>query len=114
MSDSSCFETRFSEVIAHLKSNNLPAKVDILVNNAGINMGGFWGNVDGDIIDKVLATNVKGVFFLSQLVAKHMRDNQIQGNILNLASSSSLRPAAWPYSISKWGIRGLHLAWLKL
>lgn len=76
-------------------------------------MGGFFGNVDSATIDKVLDTNIKGVFLLSQIVAKHMRDNGIKGNILNIASSSSLRPAAWPYSISKWGIRGMTLGMAK-
>lgn len=36
-----------------------------------------------------------------------MISNQIKGNILNIASSSSLRPANSAYTISKWGIRGL-------
>lgn len=52
-------------------------------------------------------TNLKGVFFLSQIVGHYFRDNQIKGNILNIASSSSLRPAASAYTLSKWGIRGL-------
>ena len=32
--------------------------------------------------------------------------NKIKGHILNLSSSSALRPASTPYNISKWGIRG--------
>ena len=35
-----------------------------------------------------------------------MIDNHIEGNVLNIASSSSLRPADSPYGISKWGVRG--------
>ena len=35
-----------------------------------------------------------------------MVKNKIKGNILNIASSSSLRPAISAYIISKWGIKG--------
>lgn len=38
-----------------------------------------------------------------------MKDNKIPGNILMVASSSSLRPAASAYTLSKWGLRGLTL-----
>lgn len=54
-----------------------------------------------------MATNLKSVFFLSKWVACHMIRNKIRGNILNIASSSSLRPANSAYMISKWGVRGL-------
>lgn len=37
----------------------------------------------------------------------------IKANILNIASSSSLRPAISPYTLSKWGIRGLTLGLAK-
>ena len=39
--------------------------------------------------------------------------NNIRGNILNIASASSLRPADSPYIVSKWGIRGLTLGLAK-
>jgi NAD(P)-dependent dehydrogenase (short-subunit alcohol dehydrogenase family) len=41
------------------------------------------------------------------MFGKYMVKNGIKGNILNIASSSSLRPAVSAYTISKWGIRGL-------
>ena len=37
----------------------------------------------------------------------------IKGNILNVASASSLRPANSAYTLSKWGIRGLTLGLAK-
>lgn len=43
-----------------------------------------------------------------------MKENQIKGNILNIASSSSLRPAVSAYTLSKWGIRGLTLGLAKV
>lgn len=80
--------------------------IDILVNNAGV-LGATLPNATEQDYDKVLDTNLKGVFFLSQMFGKYMVDNGIKGNILNIASSSSLRPAISAYTISKWGIRGL-------
>lgn len=88
-------------------------KIDILVNNAGVQSGVFGTTTEAQY-DLVLDTNLKGVYFLSQLFAQYMRNNQIHGNILNIASSSSLRPANSPYIISKWGIKGLTLGLAKM
>lgn len=82
--------------------------IDILVNNAGI-LGGHIATTTVEEYDSVMDTNLRGVFFLSQLFGRYMKENKIQGNILNIASSSSLRPAVSAYTLSKWGIRGLTL-----
>ena len=39
-------------------------------------------------------------------MAKYMVRNKIKGHILNISSSSALRPAWSPYNISKWGVDG--------
>ena len=44
---------------------------------------------------------------MAQLIAEYMKENSIKGNILNIGSSSSLRPATSAYTITKWGIRGM-------
>lgn len=80
--------------------------LDILVNNAGINGGNFI-NGSPEEFDNVINTNLKGVFFLSKVISDFMIKNKIEGNILNVASSSSLRPAISAYGLSKWGIVGL-------
>lgn len=80
-------------------------RIDILVNNAGVS-GATIANATPEEFDKVIDTNLKGVFFLSQLVGKYMIKNDVHGNILNISSASSIRPAACAYTISKWGIRG--------
>lgn len=87
---------------------NCFGRIDILVNNAGVS-GAYISNATPDEFDKVLDTNLKGVFFLSQAVGKYMKENSISGNILNISSASSIRPAACAYTISKWGIRGFTL-----
>lgn len=53
------------------------------------------------------------MYFISQEVAKYMVENKIEGNILNITSSSSLRPGISPYIISKWGERSLTLGMAK-
>ena len=92
---------------------SLFGRIDILVNNAGV-LGGYISNSTESEYDAVLDTNLKGVFFLSKEIGHYFKDNNIKGNILNIASSSSLRPAASAYTISKWGIRGLTLGLAKV
>ena len=80
--------------------------IDILVNNAGI-MGSFGiSGICEKEFDDVVSTNIKGPFFLSSTIGQYMKNYHIKGNILNIASSSSLRPANSVYGISKWGLRG--------
>lgn len=86
--------------------------IDILVNNAGI-LGGGIRLSSPEEFDNVLSTNLRGAFYLSKEVAKHMIQNKVRGNILNITSSSALRPANSAYSLSKWGMRGLTLGLAK-
>ena len=80
--------------------------IDILVNNAGV-QGAQFGSATEEQFDTVMNTNVKGAFFLSQAVARRMIDSGVEGNILNICSSSSLRPAANGYTISKVAMKEL-------
>lgn len=105
------FEKKFQEVQDTIKKVGFP-QIDILVNNAGVN-GKCMPNVDELEYDKIVDTNLKGVFFLSQIFGHYLVTNKIHGNILNIASASSLRPANSPYTVSKWGIRGLTLGLAK-
>ena len=84
-------------------------RIDILVNSAGVVVKhDFWG-VDEKEYDGIMDTNAKGTFFMSQAVGKAMIEKQIKGHILNVTSSSALRPAWTPYQMSKWAVRGLTL-----
>lgn len=91
----------------------LPSQLDILVNNAGIGLGSFGSTSESDY-DAVLDTNLKGAYFLFQEFAKRAKQNRSRGNILNVCSSSSLRPANSPYVLSKWGLRALTLGLAKM
>lgn len=84
-------------------------KIDILVNSAGVVVKhDFWG-IDEKEYDGIMDTNAKGTFFMSQAVGKAMIEKQVKGHILNVTSSSALRPAWTPYQMSKWAVRGLTL-----
>jgi len=84
-------------------------KVDTLVNNAGISCYTSFLNMTEEDFDKTMNINLKGMVFLSQEFANYMIKNNIKGNILNIGSSSGLRPANTPYTIAKWGVRGFTL-----
>lgn len=91
-----CFKKLTSKIGDH--------RIDILVNNAGVR-GGRWGETTLEEYDKVMNTNLKGVFFLTEIVARYMKNEGVHGNILNICSASSLRPANSAYCLSKWGMR---------
>ncbi len=109
--DVAAFPTCFDNILGEVREKGIE-QIDILVNNAGV-LGAIIPNATEEEYDAVLDTNLKGVFFLSQLIGKYMKDNNIQGNILNVASSSALRPAISAYTITKWGVRGLTLGLAK-
>lgn len=87
--------------------SSLPFKIDILVNNAGVMCQQLFPLITEGEFDRVMNTNIKAVFFLSQLFSKYMISNEIKGNILMVGSTSSARPALNPYMLSKWAVRGL-------
>lgn len=93
---------------------SIGGELDILVNNAGISRGWKYVEVTEDDFDETISTNLKGSYFLSQAVAKRMIEAKVCGNILNIASSSSLRPGNTPYILSKWGIRSFTLGLAKI
>lgn len=103
--DISSFNKKIEDIITLIDGK----KLDILVNNAGVNSPHNIYNANEEDFDRIIDTNLKGVFFLSQTIGRYMKENNIKGNILNIASASSLRPAAAPYAVSKWGLRGLTL-----
>lgn len=60
-------------------------RIDILVNNAGVNRPRDAFDVTEEDWDLVVDTNLKGLFFLTQRVGRHMRDAG-GGKIINMAS----------------------------
>lgn len=82
-------------------------RIDILVNSAGVHGDWNFYNMSEVEYDKVIDVNIKGTYFVTNLIAHHMIDCNIKGHILNVSSSSALRPAWTPYQISKWAINGM-------
>ena len=80
-------------------------RIDILVNNAGLGANHDAFDVREDDWDAMMAVNLKGVFFTSQAVGRHMVDRGY-GRIVNLSSQAGLvgirRHAV--YSASKGGV----------
>lgn len=108
--DNTCVEC-FTPSIEKI-SSRLNVEIDLLVNNAGV-LGGNISNATEKEYDLIMDTNMKGTFFMSQAMGRYMKHRHIKGNILNIASSSSFRPASSAYTVSKWGIRGLTLGLAK-
>ena len=84
-------------------------KVDILVNSAGLVSHSDFYHMTEQEYDSIMDVNAKGTYFMSQVIGKMMIEKKIKGHILNVTSSSALRPAWTPYQMSKWAVRGLTL-----
>lgn len=83
-------------------------RLDILVNGAGINIRQPADTFTEENWERVMATNLKSVFFACQEAAKFMR-RQGKGKIINLGSLSFeiVVPNIALYAISKGGMRQL-------
>lgn len=84
-------------------------QLDILVNNAGIEKHAPFQEVTERDYNAVLNVNLKGVFFATQAVVKHLLDTQRPGRIINISSVHEDLPfpnfAA--YCASKGGLKML-------
>ena len=83
-------------------------RIDICVNCAGIMSHTHFLEMQEEEYDSVMDVNAKGVYFMCQAMGNYMIERKIKGHILNVSSSSSLRPAA-THRISKWAVRGITL-----
>ena len=83
-------------------------RLDGLVNSAGVYWEGPVEQVDEDLYQKVMDTNLKGTFFLSQAALKIM-DAQGGGQIVNVASDAGINGnlGCALYCASKSGVIGL-------
>jgi glucose 1-dehydrogenase len=83
--------------------------LDILVNNAGIEShAAFWDVTEAEY-DRVLSTNLKGLFFTTQAMVNHLRATGRGGRIINISSVHEDLPFPnfAPYCASKGGVRML-------
>jgi NAD(P)-dependent dehydrogenase (short-subunit alcohol dehydrogenase family) len=86
-------------------------KIDILVNNAGCNIRKPALEVTWDDWNTILETNLRGVFFLAQAVARHMV-NAKYGRIINIGSVTCVAGYAGlaPYGASRGGTKQMTMS----
>ncbi|GAB2806782.1 SDR family oxidoreductase [Lentzea nigeriaca] len=82
--------------------------VDVVVNSAGIMPLGTVSDMDLEVFDRIMRTNARGTFVVSQQAARKLRDG---GAIINISSSVvGLRfPQYGAYAMSKGGVEALTL-----
>lgn len=88
--------------------------VDVLVNNAAISHSGLFQDVTPEELSKIINTNIKGSFFVSQACSKIMIKNH-RGSIINISSMWGETGASTEvaYSMTKAAIIGFTKALAK-
>jgi gluconate 5-dehydrogenase len=86
-------------------------RIDILVNNAGCNVRKPSLDVTWDDWNLILETNLRGTFFVSQAVARHMVAAKY-GRIINIGSVTCVAGYAGlgPYCASRGGVKQLTMS----
>jgi NAD(P)-dependent dehydrogenase (short-subunit alcohol dehydrogenase family) len=101
ISNISIIEEKLAEAIILLGG------LDIAVNNAGIWTPRKWTEVDGNEWDRILAINLKGLFFMCKAEAETFKNKRTISKIINITSIEGIRGGFGPYYASKWGANGL-------
>lgn len=84
-----CDVTDSEDVVrAVLEIENYYGKIDILINNAGLGIGEPADTMSDDVWNKMMQTNIDGVYKVSREVGKIMKKNQY-GRVINLGSIHS-------------------------
>ncbi len=76
----------YEQVLAHL------GKIDILVNNAAGYDTTSYLDLNFETFQSLLAVGVMAPMLLTQLVARHMIEHKLPGSIINVSSTSGLKP----------------------
>lgn len=91
-------------------------RIDTLLNVAGMNIRKRVENYAMDEYDRILGTNLRGLFMMAQAVGRQMLQ-QGSGSIINIDSLNTYAPlkGVTPYAMSKGGLgmmtRGMALEW---
>jgi len=82
-------------------------KVDVLVNNAGMEVQQSFWEVTEENYDKVMNTNLKGAFFMTQAFVQKLQAAKMKGSVINISSvhEDLPFPGFCPYCISKGGLK---------
>jgi NAD(P)-dependent dehydrogenase (short-subunit alcohol dehydrogenase family) len=81
-------------------------QLDVLVNSAGVTLGKPALEMTGEEWDAVLDVNLKGTFFMSQQMGRHLVATRRGGSIISVASTHGVLgfPTRSAYGISKGAI----------
>lgn len=99
-------ESSIAAMISKVMENY--GKIDVLVNNAGVIVRKPAEEMTREEYDRIMNTNLRGVFFCCQLVGREMIKQQ-KGKIINISSDASQRamPERSVYAASKAGVSHL-------
>ena len=102
VSDMSEIVPRVEEIVARY------GKIDVLFNVAGINKREGLLDVEEETYDRIMNTNLKGVYFVTQAVAREMYKRK-SGSIINIGSVAAVCPDRTQvgYGVAKSGINHL-------
>ena len=105
----------YEEVQVGIKNiiSNL-GSVDILVNNAGIAAFGSFTEMEVSVWEKIIQTNVLGMYYVTKEVLPYLIDKN-EGDIINVASTAGLNGNAnvSAYCASKFAVIGLSESLMK-
>ena len=107
--------SNYAEVQVGIKNiiSNL-GTVDILVNNAGIAAFGSFIEMEVNVWEKIIQTNVMGMYYVTKEVLPYLIDKN-EGDIINVSSTAGLNGNAnvSAYSASKFAVIGLSQSLMK-
>lgn len=103
--EQSSIDTAVGEVLSQL------GQIDILVNNAGCNIRKRAVDVTWEDWKTIVDTNLRGIFFVAQAVARHMIERRA-GRIINVGSVTCVSGYAGlgPYGASRGGVKQLTMS----
>lgn len=84
-------------------------RIDVLVNAGAMTDRGSILDTSPELFDQIMATNVRGPFFLIQEAIKLMKKTEVKGSIVNICSMSGLtgQPFIAAYCTSKGALATL-------
>lgn len=88
--------------------------VDILVNNAGIAAFGNLNDMEVEVWENMIRTNVLGMYYVTKEVLPYLIEKN-EGDIINVSSTAGLNgnPGISAYSASKFAVIGLSESLMK-